>query len=632
MRFLVIVARLLPLALSFVRDHRRWLAWGGPVARSAAFHERRAERVVATLAGLGPTFVKLAQLFAGRADLIPEPYVSTLARLVDQVPPVPLARIRATIEAEYGAPVEQVFEAFEPEPIAAASLGQVHRARVDGAAVAVKVLRPGVERLVDEDVRAADRILAMVERRWPNPHVRGLRSVVQEFARRVGDEMDFRLEAANAREIRRNFAGTPGVLVPRVHDELVRQRVLVLELMEGERIDRWMAAARERANARRAGASGRGAPVPDEAGAVLAHVIELYMRMMLVDGLFHADPHPGNLLVAPDGSLVLLDFGMVVRVPRAQRWQLVQTVFAAIRRDADGVVAGFQALGVVEPGASLAVVRELVVTLLALADQYTTVPERMELLANEVMSTMYDWPVVLPPDLVYFARTAALIEGLGVRYDPRFNAIAFASPIAIRMRHEIVRSLREDAEAVGAPDPVGVGGLLGALLGEGAMGKLGELAARVLAVPGVSDGVAAVVRAWRGDGARGAPPAGTIPPDHHLPATHPSHAGPDDRTPASALLPGDPIATAAALAGGVLGIGVGLARRAAAVLADAAEAVERELVRPPGREPGPPSRSGNGTRARRIPVVHARVLEDDDAREAAEVTVLPESVEPAALD
>lgn len=568
MRFLVILARLAPLTLSFVRDYRRWVVAGAGVDRTAEFHRRRAERMVATIAALGPTFVKLAQLFAGRADLIPEPYVSALSHLVDQVPAVEFARIRRVIEESYGASLEDVFTDFDPEPLAAASLGQVYRARVrqGGEDVAVKVLRPGVELLIRKDVRAAARILAMVERRWPNPHVRGLRSIVNEFARRVPDEMDFRLEAANAREIRSNFAGVPGVLVPRVHEDLVTQRVLVLELMEGERIDRWMESARlqEVAGGRRshgaAGSSGR------PAERVLSHVIELYMRMMLVDGLFHADPHPGNLFVAPDGSLVVLDFGMVVRVPHEQRWHLVQTVFAAIRSDADGVVQGFQSLGMIEPSAAPGVIRELVETLLALAEQHTTVPERVELLANEVMSTMYDWPVVLPPDLVYFARTAGLIEGLGVRYDRYFNPISFSAPIALRMRAEILRSLRADAKAVGARElfAPGTGGLLGSLLGADGSGVLGEVAGRVLALPGVAEGVASFVDVWRGSGVRGAPPNSNITPNRRSAATTSAREHPDSRSPLptqamnSARDPetdryDDPIVAVAAFAGTVLG-------------------------------------------------------------------------------
>ena len=426
MRTLVILRALLPIVLSALRDRRRWIVAGAPVPRTAAFHERRAARLVAALARLGPTFVKLAQVFAGRVDLLPEPYVRALATLHDRVPPVPLEAIEREIVAAYGRRPRELFERFDEAPIAAASLGQVHRARHRGAEVVVKVLRPGVEALVAADVAAAGRILAVVEPRVRNPHVRGLRTVVEEFARRIGEEMDFRREAENAERIRANFRGNPRVRVPGVVHELTRRRVLVLEYLEGTKIDALDA---------------RVAAGALEPAAVVRAVMELYLQMMLVDGLFHADPHPGNLLVAADGTIVLLDFGMVVPVPRETRWHLVTTVFAAIRQDAEGVLAGFRALGLVTPDADEALLRELVGILLALARQRTTATERMQLLADEVMATLYDWPVLLPSDMVYFARTAALIEGLGTRYDPRFNAIAFASPIALRMRRRIFASL-----------------------------------------------------------------------------------------------------------------------------------------------------------------------------------------------
>ena len=451
MRTLVILRALLPLVVSLLRDRRRWLVVGAPLARDAAFHRRRADRLVAVLARLGPTFVKLAQVFAGRVDLIPEPYVGALATLTDRVPPVPLADVEREIEASYGHAPRALFERWDEAPIAAASLGQVHRARWRGEEVVVKVLRPGVEALVAADVAAARRILAVVEPRLRSPHLRGLRTVVDEFARRIADEMDFRLEAEHADRIRANFAGNARVRVPRVVAELTRRRVLVLEYMEGTKIDALDARISSGAL---------------EPGAVVRTVMELYIQMMLIDGLFHADPHPGNLLVAPDGAIVLLDFGMVVPVPRETRWHLVSTVFAAIRQDTDGVLAGFRALGLVSPeAADDAAFRELAGTLLALAQRRTTARERMQiLLADEVMATLYDWPVLLPSDMVYFARTAALIEGLGTRYDPRFNAIAFASPIALRLRRRILASLG----GVPAPPldlPTAVGAALGRMAG-----------------------------------------------------------------------------------------------------------------------------------------------------------------------
>lgn len=447
MRTLVVFARLLPFVLSWLRDRRRWLVAGAPAQRSEAFHRARAERLVDAIAELGPTFVKLAQVFASRADLVPEPYLGELGRLTDQVPAVPFDAVAATIAEAYGRPVDELFESFERAPLAAASLGQVHRARVGGEEVVVKVLRPGVEALVEADVRAARRLLGLVIRHFPNRHLVALETVIGEFAVRVWDEMDFRKEADYAEEMRRNLARSPNVIVPRTYPELTRQRVLVLEYVEGRRIDDvadWIHAGRVRPK------------------TLVQTVMELYLQMMLVDGLFHADPHPGNLLIAPDGRLVLLDFGMVVRVPRETRLALVQTVFAAIRQDVKGILDGFQRLGIILPEADLAALQAVADRLLALASARATTSERLErLLADQVMETLYDAPVTLPSDLVYFARTASLIEGLGTRYDPYFNAIEFASPIAVRMRGRIMASLRGDERAREEDWAATIGGLLG---------------------------------------------------------------------------------------------------------------------------------------------------------------------------
>ena len=426
MRLIIIVSRLLPFALAFRRDFRRWILFGSPAPRSPADHQRRAERLVTTLAALGPTFVKMAQVFAGRADLLAPAYAKALLTLTDQVPSVPVEQVEAIIVAEYGAPAHELFERFDRVPLAAASLGQVHRARYDGEEVVVKVLRPGVETLVAEDVRASRRIVAAVERWWPNPHVVGTRVVIDEFAVRVAEEMDFRMEAAHAVAIGANFAGSPRIWIPRVITPMVRQRALVLEYCEGRRIDRldaWIAEGRVK---------------PER---LVREVMELYARMMLVHGLFHADPHPGNMHVAADGRIILLDFGMVVRVPLALRRELVAAIFAAIRRDADALAESLRLLGLVATGADPDVIRHLATTLLAVANQRTTTRERVELLANEVLAELYDWPIVMPSQLVYFARTASLIEGLGVHYDSHFNALAFATPIALSLRGPILESL-----------------------------------------------------------------------------------------------------------------------------------------------------------------------------------------------
>jgi hypothetical protein len=204
-----------------------------------------------------------------------------------------------------------------------------------------------------------------------------------------------------------------------------------------------------------------------DAQALVRRVIEIYMRMMLVDGFFHADPHPGNLLVQDDGTVVILDFGMVVRVPRQLRRDLARAAFAGITRDVEGLVDGFYALGAAEPGADRETLRRLVRTLLEVAyTPSTTTVERMELLADQVMATLYDFPVTLPGELVYFARTAALIEGLGTRYDARFNGVTFAAPVALSLRREILATLREPGAETPLFGDADWGAVMGAALGE----------------------------------------------------------------------------------------------------------------------------------------------------------------------
>ena len=450
MRALVIVLRLLPFCFSFRRDARRWLLWGAPAPRDAAFHERRAERLAMAIAGLGPTFVKLAQVFASRADLIPEPYVSALGTLLDSVPGAPFPAVARLLTESLGAPLERVFERFDRTPLASGSLGLVYRARYQGDEVVVKALRPGVERLVERDVAAARRIAGFVYRRWPNPHLRNFRSALEAFARGVHEEMDFRLEAEHGREIGASLAGDPRVVIPRVYPALTRQRVLVMEYVEGVRMDAIGPLV----------ASGEVDPA-----AVLRTVIQLYVRMMLMDGLFHADPHPGNLLVQRDGRLVLLDFGMVVRVERHTRSSLIRTVLAGIRRDADGVVDGLYALDLVDAGAQRVEIERLVGVLLAIGYSDASTQEAARALAEEVMATLYDWPITLSGEMVYFARAAALVEGIGARWVPAFNSIAFASPVVMGMRREVLTAL---SEADVRPEPEELAAVLGALAGHAA--------------------------------------------------------------------------------------------------------------------------------------------------------------------
>ena len=432
MRALVVFGRLFPFVIAFLWDRRRFLVVGRPPRRSEERHRRRAARLAATLAGLGPTYIKLAQVFAARADILPEPYLSAIGTLTDQVPPLPPGVAEQVVRGELGDDVGRLFERFDPEPLAAASLGQVHRASYRGRDVVVKVLRPGVEELVRQDLDVGFRILFVLNLLFPNHHVRAIGAIVSEFSKRIAGELDFREEARNAAVLRRNFAGEPRVVVPEVVGELTRRRVLVLEYIEGTRIDR----LHERLAA--------GELRLETLAALLA---EVYIKMMFEDGVFHADPHAGNLLVDARGRLVLLDFGMVLEVDRETRRRLVQTTLSAARQDVDGVINGFYELGILDPDVDRGTVRDAAQSLMAISLRDDVSPRQIQLLVEQVLQTFYEWPLMLPSNLVYFGRAAVLVEGIGLRYDPNFNALAVARPVLAQSAARLIQGAAEDPRA-----------------------------------------------------------------------------------------------------------------------------------------------------------------------------------------
>ena len=428
MRVLVVFTRLVPFVVAFLRDRHRFILFGRPIRRDEERHRRRAARLTRTVADLGPAFIKLAQVFAARADILPEPYLSAIGTLTDQVPPLPPGVAERVIREELGEHPERVFDRLDPEPLAAASLGQVHRASYQGREVVVKVLRPGVEEIVRRDLDASFRILFLLNVLFPGHQVRAMTTIVSEFSKRISDELDFREEARNASTLRRNFAGDPRVVVPEVVTELIRRRVLVLEYVEGTRIDR----LHERL------ASGE-----LRLDVLMTTLAEMYLKMMLEDGAFHADPHAGNLLVDPAGRLVLLDFGMVLQVERETRRRLVGAVLAAARQDVDGLINAFYELGILDPDVDRGTVRDAARSLMAITIREDVSHRQIQHLVEEVLQTFYEWPLMLPSNLVYFGRAAVLVEGIGLRYDPDFNALSVTRPVVQRAAGRLIQGVLE---------------------------------------------------------------------------------------------------------------------------------------------------------------------------------------------
>jgi predicted unusual protein kinase regulating ubiquinone biosynthesis (AarF/ABC1/UbiB family) len=426
MRALTIFFRLSPFLLAFLRDRRRFVLFGRPAKRTEEDHQRRAERFTATLAGLGPAFIKLAQVFGSRADILPEPYLGAISTLADRVPPLAPGVAERVIEAELGQRASEVFDRFDPDPLAAASLGQVHRARYAGREVVVKILRPGVEDLVRADLDVSFKILFILNLLFPNHHVRAITAIVQEFQRRISDEMDFREEGRYAGILRKNFASEPRVIIPEVITPLTHRRVLVLEYIEGTRIDR-LADRIALGNLR--------------LQSLIGTIVELYLQMMLIDGFFHADPHPGNLLVDAEGRVVLLDFGMVIPVERETRARIIRTVISAARQDVDGVINGFYELGILDPDVDRGTVRDAAQELMSLSFRDDYSPRQLQRIVDDILKTFYNWPLMLPSELVYFGRAAVLVEGLGLRYDPNFNGMTVIRPGIERYRDRMITGL-----------------------------------------------------------------------------------------------------------------------------------------------------------------------------------------------
>jgi predicted unusual protein kinase regulating ubiquinone biosynthesis (AarF/ABC1/UbiB family) len=377
---------------------------------------RAARAMYAASVRLEGLLIKACQFIATRADILPDEWVGTLSGLHDSVPPRPFATIRQQVENELHRPLEVIFDEFNPSPLASASLAQVHQARtLDGRQCAVKVQYPGIEGIIRADLRNLMftlRMLARLERELD------FRIIARELFKYIPMELDFLNEARNCETLRTNFASREDVLIPKVYHEFTTRRVLTMEMVEGVKITDVEGMARAGIDKHQ----------------VAQKLIEIFTEMILRDGFFHADPHPGNILVQPGPRLVLLDFGLAKDFPRAFRDAMVRLTFAILTSNREAIIAAFHDLGFRTRDSSPE-------TLLMLADLFLgnsvkrnrayADRELVDEFAEQLPRTLRANPIVeVPADVLLVNRVMGLLSGIGKTLDSKVNLFSTLMPYA----------------------------------------------------------------------------------------------------------------------------------------------------------------------------------------------------------
>jgi len=382
------------------------------------------ERIRLVLQELGPTFVKLGQIASTRPDLLPEEIIRELEKLQDQVPPFSFEEVRNIVQQELGDDLNKIFRQFADVPLAAASIGQVHQAILhSGEKVAVKIQRPNIANVIETDLEILQDLAILAERRLEWAARYQIRDMVDEFSRSLRAELDYTIEARNAEKISNQFKNDPNIYIPKVFWEYSTKKVLTMEYVEGVKFNELERLKQNGYNLKK----------------LAERLAKAIFQQIFIEGFFHGDPHPGNVLVLPREVIAFIDFGMVGRLNPEMKYHFSSLVIALMQQSTDGVIKSICQMGLVPDDVNLMQLRDDVEQL---REKYYHVPlSKISLgeAVNDLFRVAFRHSIRIPRDLTLLGKTLLTVEGMVEKLDPDFSILDIAEPFGRQLLKERLR-------------------------------------------------------------------------------------------------------------------------------------------------------------------------------------------------
>ena len=376
---------------------------------------------------LGTTFIKLGQILSTRPDIVPQEYITELEKLQSSAPPFPFSDVKRIIDEELHISIDEAFMEFEQTPFAAASIAQVHRAKLNtGENVVVKIQRPGISQIVETDLNILSAIARLLEKHVSESRLYNPTELIDEFKRVIRLELDFTIEGTNTDYFYRTFAGNKKVKIPKVYWHFSSRRILTLEEIRGIKIDVIETLDETKINRKN----------------LARTCIELFFDQIFKHGFFHADPHPGNLFVLEDGRIGLIDFGMVGHLSDEMLRYITSWLLALLKRDVDQIVKLYLRLGIIEDDTN---VTKLKIEMAEFLDRYLSMPlNQIHIgeLINETLTASMRYQIKFPSNFLLLGKAIITIEGVVTRLDPEFEILSFTRPYTVQLMRQQLKPQR----------------------------------------------------------------------------------------------------------------------------------------------------------------------------------------------